>query len=173
MAGQVFISYSRRDNAVMRRIVTFLRKKGHNVWVDNEKLMPGTPIWEEEIEKAIKSASAIVVILSPDSKKSVWVRREISLAENHSKRIFPIMVAGDEDASISLRLITSQYVDIRENEETGLVALSTALSFYLMDENTSKHPVKPDLFPEKVKRSKPTSFPEEIKPRSKPKDLPR
>jgi chemotaxis protein histidine kinase CheA len=131
MAGQVFISYSRRDDAAMRRVVAFLRKQGVNVWVDNEKLVPGTPIWEEEIEKAIHSASAVVVVLSPDSKRSVWVRREISLAERYQKRLFPVMVAGDEDSSITLRLITSQYVDIRENEETGLNALSTALSFYL------------------------------------------
>ena len=53
--GPVFMSYSRKDEAVMRRIVTFLRKRGIEVWVDNENLVPGTPLWEVEIEKAIKS----------------------------------------------------------------------------------------------------------------------
>ncbi len=53
----------------MRRVVEFLRKHGISVWVDNEKLVPGTPIWEEEIEKAIISAGAVVVLLSPDLKK--------------------------------------------------------------------------------------------------------
>ena len=77
----VFMSYSRRDDAVMRRVAEYLRSQDIKVWVDNEKLVPGTPIWEEEIEKAIHGASTVVVILSPDSKKSVWVRREISLAE--------------------------------------------------------------------------------------------
>ena len=79
------------------------------MWVDNEKLVPGTPIWEEEIEKAIKAASAVVVILSPDSKNSEWVRREISLADQYRTRIFPVMVRGDEDSSITIRLITRQY----------------------------------------------------------------
>ena len=37
----VFMSYSRRDDAVMRRIVAFLREQGIKVWVDNEKLIPG------------------------------------------------------------------------------------------------------------------------------------
>ena len=129
--GHVFISYSRRDEAVMRRIATFLRDQGINVWVDNEKLVPGTPIWEAEIEKAIKAASAIIVVLSPDSKNSEWVRREITLSDQYRTRIFPVLVRGDEEASITLRLITRQYVDIRQNEELGLNSLRAALSFYL------------------------------------------
>jgi formylglycine-generating enzyme required for sulfatase activity len=129
--GHVFMSYSRRDDAVMRRIVTFLRQQGIKVWVDNEKLIPGTPIWEEEIEKAIKSAPAIVVVLSPDSKDSEWVRREISLADQYRKRVFPVLVRGDEESSISLRLIGRQYVDIRKYEEAGLNSMSVSLLRYL------------------------------------------
>ena len=127
------MSYSRKDDAVMRRIVAFLRKQGIIVWVDNEKLIPGTPIWEEEIEKAIKGASAIVVVLSPDSKNSEWVRREISLADQYRKRVFPVLVRGDEETSISLRLINRQYVDIRNHEDAGLLPLTNALSIHLQE----------------------------------------
>jgi len=133
MAGQVFISYSREDAAAMRRIVKFLRKQGIKVWVDNEKLVPGTPIWEVEVEKAIRGAGAVVVLLSPNSNYSPWVRREISFAEDNEKRIFPILIAGDERNTVPIRLTTHQRIDIRQNEETGLNALSTALSFYLED----------------------------------------
>jgi len=129
--GHVFMSYSRRDDAVMRRIVVFLRSQGIKVWVDNEKLIPGTPIWEEEIEKAIKSAPAIVAVLSPDSKNSEWVRREISLADQYKKRVFPVLVGGDEEASITLRLINRQYVDIRTYEEAGLNYVSASILRYL------------------------------------------
>ena len=38
------MSYSRRDKDIMWRTTTFLRKQGVNVWVDNEKLIPGTPM---------------------------------------------------------------------------------------------------------------------------------
>ena len=51
--GHVFMSYSRRDEETMRRIVAFLRNQGIKVWVDNEKLIPGTPVWEKEIEKEV------------------------------------------------------------------------------------------------------------------------
>jgi hypothetical protein len=128
---QVFMSYSRRDKDVMWRTAIFLREHGINVWVDNEKLIPGTAIWEEEIEKAIKAASTVVVVMSPDSKNSEWVRREITLADQHHKHILPILVNGDEDSSITLRLVTRQYVDMRQNEEAGLNTLFAALSQYL------------------------------------------
>jgi len=124
------MSYSRRDEAVMRRVVTHLREQGINVWVDHEKLNPGTAIWEAKIEKALTAASAVIVILSPDSKNSKWVRREISFAEQYEKPIFPVLVRGDEDTSIPIRLITNQYVDLRQNEEAGLNSLSRAISSY-------------------------------------------
>ena len=127
----VFISYSRSDETTMRRIVDFVRDRGIIAWVDNENLIPGTPIWEEEIEKAIMSAGAVVVLLSPDSKSSPWVRREISYAEDHAKRIFPILIAGNEKSSIPIRLTIHQRIDVRQNEEKGLISLSTSLSNYL------------------------------------------
>lgn len=129
--SHVFISYSRRDTEAMQRIVSFLRGQGIKVWVDNERLVPGTPIWEEEIEKAIKGAVAIAVLLSPDAKNSEWVRREVTMADQFRKRVFPVLVAGDEEESIPLRLITRQFVDVRKNEEAGLHSLKTAISFYL------------------------------------------
>jgi hypothetical protein len=126
----VFMSYSRIDEEVMRRITTFLRNQGIKVWVDNENLVPGTPIWEEEIENAINGAFAIVVVLSPDAKGSEWVRREITYADQYEKRVFPVLVNSDEDSSIPIRLITRQFVDIRSNEEVGLNSLSAAIAFY-------------------------------------------
>lgn len=135
MTAYVFMSYSRKDEDPMRLIAKFLRAQGIKVWVDNEKLIPGTPIWEDEVEKAIMGASAIVVVLSPDAKNSEWVRREITLADQHRKRVFPVLVRGDENSSISLRLINRQYVDIRGNETAGMKYLSTAISYYLSQLN--------------------------------------
>lgn len=129
--SHVFISYSRRDSDAIRRIVGHLRGQGIKAWVDNERLIPGTPVWEEEIEIAIRAAFAIVVVLSPDAKSSRWVRREITLAEQFDKQIFPVLVAGKPDDSVPLRLITHQLVDLREEEAEGLLALSAAVSRHL------------------------------------------
>jgi len=153
----VFMSYSRRDDTVMRRIVAFLREQGIKVWVDNEKLIPGTPVWEKEIEKAVQGASAVVVVLSPDSKDSEWVRREISLADQYEKRVFPLLVRGDEKTSISIRLIGRQYVDIRSNEDAGLNYVSATLLRYLEELNEREQSAKKEadrLAAQKIKTEK-------------------
>lgn len=132
----IFISYSRRDNEVMRRVAFFLRDQGFKVWVDNEKLVPGTAAWEESIEDAIKNAFIIIVILSPDSKSSEWVRREITYSDQFQKRVFPVLVKGTEEASLPLRLVTRQYVDFRKDEEAGLKTLLAAITFYVDQKKT-------------------------------------
>lgn len=129
-AEPIFISYSRRDDEVMRRVAFHLRDQGFKVWVDNEKLIPGTPAWEDAIEKAINSAFAVVVVLSPDSKNSEWVRREITYADQFNKRVFPVLVKGSEEESLPLRLVTRQFVDLRKDEGAGLKALVDAIIFY-------------------------------------------
>ena len=127
----VFISYSRRDSDVMQRTVKYLRGQGIEAWVDNESLVPGTPIWEHEIERSIIGAFAIVVILSPDAKRSEWVLREITLADEYQKRVFPVLATGDFKDSVPFRLVSRQFVDLRFSESSGLAVLTTALGTYL------------------------------------------
>jgi len=126
-----FISYSRADTALQQKIVAGLRERGVNVWVDIENLVPGSPAWEREIEKSIRGASGIIVLLSPDANNSQWVRREISFTEEHDKPIFPVHIRGDENDSIPLRLSSHQRVDLRHNFSTGLDHLANALKDHL------------------------------------------
>ena len=111
----------------MRRVVAYLRKQGINVWVDNEKLEPGTPIWEEEIEKAIIGAGAIVVSTFAGFEKITLGTSRISYAEDNWKHIFPILITGDERNAVPIRLTNHQRIDIRQNEEVGLNSLHIAL----------------------------------------------
>ena len=126
-----FISYSREDTVKQRRVVKELRERGINLWVDIENLTPGTPTWEREIEKAIRGSTGIIVLLSPESNNSEWVRRELSFGEQHRKRIFPALIEGNEDASTPLRLANHQRVDLRTHFEDGLDELANAVNEYI------------------------------------------
>ena len=130
-APYFFLSYSREDTAKQKRIVRELRERGINVWVDIENLTPGTPTWEREIEKAIRGSTGIVVLLSPESNNSEWVRREISFGEQHRKRIFPVLIEGDDHTSTPLRLVSHQRVDLRTKFESGLDELAIAIKEYI------------------------------------------
>jgi hypothetical protein len=129
-APHFFMSYSRDDADLQRRIVADLRERGINVWVDIENLIPGSPAWEREIERSIRSAAGVIVLLSPGSNDSEWVRREISFGEQNEKRLFPVLLSGDDD-SIPLRLSNHQYVDLRSNFGQGMDELANALFDYL------------------------------------------
>lgn len=130
-APHFFMSYSRDDADLQRRIVAELRSRGINIWVDVEKLIPGSPAWEREVERSIRGAAGLIVLLSPASNNSEWVRREISFAEHNEKRIFPILISGDEDDSIPLRLSSHQHVDLRSNFDIGMGELANALNDHL------------------------------------------
>src|SRR5215217_4401123 len=109
-APYFFMSYSREDVNLQKRIVAELRGRGIGIWVD--------------IERSIRGAEGMIVLLSPDSNNSEWVRREISFAEQYEKRIFPVLIAGEEDDSIPLRLSDHQRVDLRSNFNNGLDQLA-------------------------------------------------
>src|SRR5690349_6567274 len=126
-ASYFFMSYSREDTVLQRKVLAGLRQRGINVWVDTENLIPGSPAWEREIERALRGAAGSIVLLSPNANNSEWVRREISFAEGNGKRIFPVLIHGDEDDSIPLRLSDHQRVDLRRDFDGGLDQLANAL----------------------------------------------
>jgi hypothetical protein len=111
----IFISYSHADSAMMKRLRADLLRAKLDVWTD-EGLEPGLPSWRDSIEKAIKEASCVIVLLSPDAKLSEWVNREIDYAQAHKIRIFPAWVTGDETDAIPFALISSQRADLRSNK---------------------------------------------------------
>jgi hypothetical protein len=127
MTHQVFVSYSRTDSEIMKRICEYLRRSHLLLWTD-ENLVPGTPSWSKAIEKALDNSKCLIVLLSPDSKSSDWVDKEINYAHSSVKiPIYPILVRGDETNSIPFMLTHTQYVDIRTQFEEPLTKLSNAI----------------------------------------------
>ncbi len=113
MQHHVFVSYSRKDADIMRRIYADMQAAELLVWTD-ESLVPGTESWKNAIENAIQNAGSVVVILSPDSKQSIWVERELDYARACGLPIIPVLARGDTEVSaIPFELINAQRVDIR------------------------------------------------------------
>ncbi|MDX2136686.1 MAG: TIR domain-containing protein [Chloroflexota bacterium] len=111
----VFLSYSRRNAEVMRRVRADLRAAGLNVWTD-DNLQPGTPSWKVAIETAIQQSRSVVVIMSPDAKKSEWVERELNAAKTLNVPIFPILAKGESKNAVPFMLNGYQFVDIRKED---------------------------------------------------------
>lgn len=126
-----FLSYSRRDSDVMRRVQGTLHTAGVRVWVDEQGLEPGTMSWKQAIQQAIEQASCLVVILSPDSKQSRWVQAELDYAESQSKKIFPILARGDKSSAVPFGYTMAQWVDIQTDYDGEINKLVIAVRKFL------------------------------------------
>jgi hypothetical protein len=76
----VFICHASEDKPFVRKLYSRLVGDGIDAWLDEEKLLPGQD-WQLEIDKAVKNAAVILVVLSSQStKKAGFIQKEIKLA---------------------------------------------------------------------------------------------
>lgn len=95
----VFLSYAHADwdgDQRIREIVAGLKRRGCRVWYD-QNLTKGES-WNDELAAAINSCTAVVVMLTRNSNTSEWVRRELTYASSHKKKIIPVLL---EDFALS------------------------------------------------------------------------
>jgi hypothetical protein len=128
----IFISYSRSDRTVARHLAQRFEEEGLSVWWD-AALHPGET-FDEVIERNLRAACSVVVLWSPRSVNSRWVRAEATLADRLNK-LAPVIIEdcerpiifqltqttdltewnGDRDDPVWRRLID----DLRRNIERG------------------------------------------------------
>lgn len=116
MSHDIFISYSHEDTEAMVQVRDFLRRNDLEVWTD-EGIEPGTDSWKQAIEDALLSTNALLVLFSPGSANSKWVRSELDFAELHKVRIFSLLVHGDEVDAIPFGYATHQWIDFRQSNQ--------------------------------------------------------
>lgn len=96
----LFISYSTKDQAFADRLYADLQAKGVRCWFAPHDLRGGKKV-HEQIDDAIRVYDKLLLILSPASMESEWVKTEISKARKREikegKRIlFPIRLCSFE-----------------------------------------------------------------------------
>jgi hypothetical protein len=90
MSKDIFISYSRRDQEFVTRLAADLNEHVAGVWFDQSTIQLGQK-WHDEIMEGIHECKAFLLILSPDSMESHYVREEVNKALELGKTIFPIL----------------------------------------------------------------------------------
>jgi hypothetical protein len=124
MQHHVFLSYSHENIDIMQRVCESLRAVGLLVWTD-EGIKPGTPLWKDSIEEAIEKTGCLVVILSPEAKKSLWVKRELEYAEIQEKSIIPLLGKGIIKDAVPFGIIGMQLIDITTEFGFGISKLAS------------------------------------------------
>lgn len=89
----IFISYSREDRPTARMFADALGQEGFEVWWD--AALHSGETFDEVIERNLRAAKAVVVLWSPRSCASRWVRAEATLADRRGRLAPAIIEACD------------------------------------------------------------------------------
>jgi hypothetical protein len=89
-----FISYSTKDQEFADRLHADLQNKGVRCWFAPHDIKGGRKI-HEQIDEAIRAYERLLLILSPASMNSEWVKTEIAKARKREKQenrrmLFPV-----------------------------------------------------------------------------------
>lgn len=89
--SHIFVSYAHADKAYVLKLVNFLREHGFEVWMDDD--IPNGERWAKEIFDRLRTSSALIVVMSPDSERSEWVEKEVLVAHRQGMPILPLSLS--------------------------------------------------------------------------------
>ena len=122
---EVFLSHSGLDREFAEKIVELLRHHGVPVWYAPGSIR-GSQQWYDEIGDALERCDWFVILLSPNSMRSKWVKRELVFAldeDRYEKCIIPVVIQAGNYRRFTWALSSYQLVDFTEDFEKGCRAL--------------------------------------------------
>lgn len=119
---EVFLSHASADRRASEKIVASLKGHGVGVWYSKTNLR-GAQAWHDEIGKALARCDWLIVVLTPASVKSEWVKREVTFAlieKRYRQRIVPVLLKNCRHQKLSWTIAGMQMVDFRGDFQAGL-----------------------------------------------------
>jgi hypothetical protein len=106
--SDVFISYSRENQAFVQRIADGVNAAGYAIWWDEH--LPAHRSYGDVITEQIQAARAVIVIWSHSAAASEWVRAEADMARNQRK----LIQATLDDVALPLPFNQIQYASLAD-----------------------------------------------------------
>jgi hypothetical protein len=122
---EVFLSHSDEDRQFASSLARVLRRHNIPVWYSRSNLM-GAQQWHDEIGAALSRCNWFVLVLSPHSVKSEWVKHELMFALNNRRykgKIVPLMLKPCRYTRLSWTLSAFQSIDFTQKKSDGYRAL--------------------------------------------------
>lgn len=118
---KVFLSYTQSDAASADALANALQSDGADVFYAKWSIAPGESIVDKIFEDGLAEAKFFLVLLSPKSVESRWVREEINAAFvrrlEKLTRLVPVII---EKCEVPLALRTLRWVDLTSNHDAGV-----------------------------------------------------
>jgi TIR domain len=109
---EIFLSHAHQDHSLTLRLARTLKGHGLRSWY-SERHIPGAKQWLDEIGAALDRCDWFVVLLTPSSVRSKWVKRELTYALDQDRfedRIVPLLVEPCEYTKLAWPLETLQII---------------------------------------------------------------
>ena len=122
-----FISYSNLDRPVAERLADKLNSRGLDVWLDTLQILPGDSLVQKIFEEGLKDCQLFIVLLSPNSIKSEWVKQELDVALiNKLKRITRVIPVIVDDCEIPVALRSIVWIDLKDGIDRAADLIANA-----------------------------------------------
>ena len=117
--GHVFVSHSSDNRELANELAAFLEGRGVRVWIAPRDVRPGMD-YSEQLQLAIESAVAFVVLVTEMANKSPYVRAETEMAFSTNKPIFPVRISDIQPAAgLALFLKIRHWTDAYGNSRSA------------------------------------------------------
>ena len=139
--ADIFLSYSREDQTAARRFAEAFERAGFSVWWDTT--LSAGENYDEVTEAALRGAKAVVVLWSPRSAQSRWVRAEATLAAR-AKTLVPVTIEACERPIMFELTQTAELSHwTGAPNDSAWRAFLTDLSRFVSQESSSATPSQP------------------------------
>ena len=112
----VFISYSRADSDLARKLNDALQLQGKTTWFDQESIASGSD-FQQEINRGIKTSDNFVFIISPRSVNSPYCNSEVEYAASLNKRFVTVLHREVNTSDLHPELAKVQWIDFNSNNK--------------------------------------------------------
>ncbi|HEX4507835.1 MAG TPA: TIR domain-containing protein, partial [Alphaproteobacteria bacterium] len=123
----IFISHSSKDHEIAMSICRDLESRGFHCWISSRDIQGGDG-YQDSIDRAIRSAAAMILVFSARANLSPEIKKELALASTRNVTVVPVRA---EDAmptgALEYELITRQWIDLFGDRQEGLARLAQRL----------------------------------------------
>ncbi|MDD4651798.1 MAG: HEAT repeat domain-containing protein [Methanothrix sp.] len=141
MPDRIFISYCHQDGDFADYLAAKLEQNGFEHWLDIMELKGGDE-WREEIDRAIRDSSALILIVTPESRNSNEVTCEWVFALGAGLKVIPIML---HETQVHPRLNKIHYYDFTKRGARPLDKLMADLKAICEKEPKGKRDINPAI----------------------------
>jgi hypothetical protein len=126
---KIFISYAHADwPNFVSGLAKQLSNNGFGVWVDQHLLVGGSD-WVDSIAQALEECKVLILVMTPESLASRYVKMEYRYFFNYDKPIIPLLYKPIKN--VPVELMSTQYIDFQKATDQAYAQLFQAIKQYI------------------------------------------